>query len=212
MARSIAMTRFTAEQAGITAGWGPASGFSYNPYGDGHTIRVVRSHIDGLVLAAFADPRPVEVAFDAVGLLVFGLCWRFTSVTHETWEGTLYSYHHDPPHWLVLALADARLVPVSARTIRLELCDKSGAVAAERRVLAPPMWAFLLGKQVAASAEAHNWRDWYKRGCETLLHTYPTPGDLARTVQLQPGGPGLVNPKAPQHCLAIPLEVRDERP
>jgi hypothetical protein len=197
---------FTAEQAGIVPGWDEPGRFEYSPY-TGHVLHVARRHITAEVLAAFVAPQPVELCFDATGLLVFGLCWRFISVMPETWEGSSYNYARDLGHWPIFECRDPRLMPELARTIRLELCDESGAVAAERRVVMPPLFSHLLNRQVEASATAHDWRDWYKRGCETLLHTYPTPGDIARAVQLQPGGWALPNPKRERHCLAIDLEA-----
>jgi hypothetical protein len=190
--------RFTAEQAGIAGGWGEPQLFGYAPYGDGHTLRVVRSHIDALVLAAFVAPQPVEVCFDATGLLVFGLCWRFTSVTPETWEGSSYNYARDAPHWPVLECKDGRLMPESARAFKLQLVDQAGDVQAERRVLAPHQWSYALNRQVGASATANDYRDWYAVGCRNLVVAYPDPRDLAGAVSLQPGGVGTVNVKRNQ--------------
>jgi hypothetical protein len=60
---------FSAQEAGVVAGWDVPGRFEYSPY-TGHVLHVARRHITAEVLGAFVAPQPVELCFDATGLLV----------------------------------------------------------------------------------------------------------------------------------------------
>jgi hypothetical protein len=85
---------YAATEAGIVPGWSPPGSFCYNPY-ESYVLKCMRTHVDHLVLTSFLAGE-VELCFDALGLLVFGLCFCFTSVMSETWQGTIYNYARDP--------------------------------------------------------------------------------------------------------------------
>jgi hypothetical protein len=200
---------FSAEEAGFIPGWSPAGALVYNPYGDGHVLRMTRSHVTPVVLSAFLDPAPIELCFDSTGVVTFGLAWTFVSVP-GAWSGTVYSWSRDEARYPVLQCADHRLMPPASRLFRCQLLDPDGNLLAERRIMAPTLWCYLFNEAVAASASANaNWRDHLRLATEALVQRYPLPADLAHAVTREAAGWAPVNQKRFQHCVTTDLGAEE---
>jgi hypothetical protein len=200
---------FSPLEAGIPGtGSGQPGALTYDPY-SGHVLRITRTRLDPQTIAAFYAGT-VELAWDATGMLAFGCCWRFASISPETWEDVPYCWRRDPARWPVLQCSDHRLMSAPSRTFRLQLLDETGTPCAERRVMALGKWAYGFNGAVQDGEHANDWHDFYRLVTDSLLRRYPSPGALAAVVKLVAPPPTLPNPRRFQWCLCENLNAAPE--